>query len=298
MTACTDPAELAGLLQKTPITRRTVLVSTLSAGFAAAVQPVSAQTLATDTTGLEAGEVKIPTPDGEIPAYRARPAGAGAHATVLVVQEIFGVHEHIKDVCRRFAKQGYCAVAPELYARQGDVSKYTDFRDIVSNVVSKVPDAQVMSDLDAAVRWADSNEPSPVTDTFGWTNMTTFANRGGRMLLYHGVSDPLFSALDTVDYYNRLVATYGSADAVERWSRLFLVPGMGHCGGGSLTTDSFDLLTPLVDWVERGIAPDRVVATRNAEPRLARPLCPYPRYAHYTGRGDPQQAVSFECREP
>ena len=157
MTACTDPAELAGLLQKTPITRRTVLVSTLSAGFAAAVQPVSAQTLATDTTGLEAGEVKIPTPDGEIPAYRARPAGAGAHATVLVVQEIFGVHEHIKDVCRRFAKQGYCAVAPELYARQGDVSKYTDFRDIVSNVVSKVPDAQVMSDLDAAVRWADKH---------------------------------------------------------------------------------------------------------------------------------------------
>ena len=154
MTASTDSAELAGLLQKTPLTRRTVLVSTLSVGFAAAVQPVTAQTLTTDTTGLDAGEVKIPTADGEIPAYRAMPTAKGPHAVVLVVQEIFGVHEHIKDVCRRFAKQGYCAVAAELYARQGDVSKYTDYRDIMSNVVSKVPDAQVMSDLDATVRWA------------------------------------------------------------------------------------------------------------------------------------------------
>src|SRR5262245_42060095 len=142
MNAPIDPAELAGLLQRTPVTRRTVLVSTLSVGFAAAVQPVSAQTLTTDTEGLEAGEITIPTADGDIPGYRARPAKAGSHATVLVVQEIFGVHEHIRDVCRRFAKQGYCAVAPELYARQGDVSKYTDYRDIMSNVVSKVPDAQ------------------------------------------------------------------------------------------------------------------------------------------------------------
>jgi carboxymethylenebutenolidase len=157
MTASTDPAELAGLLQKTPLTRRTMLMSTLSVGFAAAVQPVTAQTLTTDTTGLEAGEVKIPTADGAIPAYRAMPATAGPHATVLVVQEIFGVHEHIKDVCRRFAKQGYCAVAAELYARQGDVSQYTDYRDIMSKVVSKVPDAQVMSDLDATARWADKN---------------------------------------------------------------------------------------------------------------------------------------------
>ncbi len=157
MTASTDSAELAGLLQKTPLTRRTMLVTALSAGFAAAVQPVTAQTLTTDSAGLEAGEVKIPTADGEIPGYRAMPAAAGPHAVVLVVQEIFGVHEHIKDVCRRFAKQGYCAVAPELYARQGDVSKYTDYRDIVSNVVSKVPDAQVMSDLDAATHWAAGN---------------------------------------------------------------------------------------------------------------------------------------------
>jgi feruloyl esterase len=154
------------------------------------------------------------------------------------------------------------------------------------------------TDPDAALRWAESNGPSAITDTFGWTNMTTFADRGGKMLFYHGVSDPTFSALDTVDYFRRLGDANGGAEAVQRWSRLFLVPGMGHCGGGSLTVDSFDLLTPLVDWVERGVAPDGIVATRNAEPRLARPLCPYPRYAHYTGRGDPQQAASFECRAP
>jgi feruloyl esterase len=154
------------------------------------------------------------------------------------------------------------------------------------------------TDPDAARRWAEGNAASAVTDTFAWTNMTTFTSRGGKMLFYQGLSDPTFSALDVVDYYNRLADANGGADAVRAWSRLFLVPGMGHCGGGSLTTDSFDLLTPLVDWVERGVAPDQVIATRNAEPRMTRPLCPYPQYAHYTGRGDPQQAASFECRAP
>ena len=155
------------------------------------------------------------------------------------------------------------------------------------------------TDIPAAIRWAETDGPSTLTNTAGWTNMTTFANRGGKMLLFHGMSDPTFSALDTVDYYNRLGDANGGAEAVQRWSRLFLVPGMDHCGGGSLTTDSFDLLTALVDWVERGIAPDSVVAApRSREPRLTRPLCAYPRYAHYTGRGDPQSASSFECRAP
>ena len=95
-------------------------------------------------------EVKIPVHDGEMPGYRAKPKRGSGLATVLVVQEIFGVHEHIRDLCRRLAKQGYLAVAPELYARQGDVSKMTDIQEIISKVVSKVPDEQVMSDLDAA----------------------------------------------------------------------------------------------------------------------------------------------------
>ena len=147
-------AHFDSLLPKTITNRRGFIVSSLGAGFALAVQPVSAQTITTDTNSLVVGEVKIPTKDGEIPAYRAMPAGDGPFPTVLVVQEIFGVHEHIRDVCRRFAKQGYFAVAPELYARQGDPSKVTDIPKIISDIVAKVPDAQVMSDLDSTSAWA------------------------------------------------------------------------------------------------------------------------------------------------
>jgi carboxymethylenebutenolidase len=146
--------DISSLLPKFDFTRRDFVVTTLAAGYALAVQPISAETITTDTKGLEAGEVKIPVKDGAIPGYRAMPAGGGPFPVVLVVQEIFGVHEHIKDICRRLAKLGYFAVAPELYARQGDVSDLTNIQEIISKVVSKVPDAQVMSDLDAAVEWA------------------------------------------------------------------------------------------------------------------------------------------------
>src|SRR6185312_2280328 len=112
-------------------TRRGFVVTSLAAGFAMAVRPVSAQTIQTDSKGLVAGEVQIPVADGQLPAYRAMPEGQGPFPVVLVVQEIFGVHEHIKDICRRFAKLGYLAIAPDLYARQGDVSKVADIRDIV-----------------------------------------------------------------------------------------------------------------------------------------------------------------------
>jgi carboxymethylenebutenolidase len=135
-----------------PITRRQFAVTTLAAGFALSAQPVAAETITTDAKGLTAGEVKIPVKDGDLPAYRAAPEKGGPFPTVLVVQEIFGVHEHIKDVCRRLAKLGYLAVGPELYARQGDVSKLD--REGIMKVVAQVPDAQVMGDLDAAVAWA------------------------------------------------------------------------------------------------------------------------------------------------
>ena len=149
---------LALVTNRTTVSRREFVAGSLAAGFALAVQPVSAQTMiTTDTTGLAAGEVQITTGNGDIPAYRAMPAGGKALATILVVQEIFGVHEHIKDVCRRFAKAGYLAIAPEMYYRQGDVSKLKDNKEIFSVVVSKVPDAQVMSDLDAALAWAAKN---------------------------------------------------------------------------------------------------------------------------------------------
>ena len=128
--------DLLSLMPKIDLTRRAFLVSSLAAGFALATHPIAAQTLiTTDTGGLVAGEVKIPVRDGEIPAYRAMPARGKNFPVALVVQEIFGVHEHIKDICRRFAKLGYLGIAPELYARQGDVSQLKDFGEIISKVV-------------------------------------------------------------------------------------------------------------------------------------------------------------------
>ncbi|MBC8166217.1 MAG: dienelactone hydrolase family protein [Bryobacteraceae bacterium] len=138
------------------VNRREFLVTKLSAGFALAVQPITAFTITTDTSGIEAGEIKIPASDGEIPAYRAMPTKGSKFATVLVVQEIFGVHEHIKDICRRLAKLGYMAVAPELYARQGDVSNM-EMQAIIKEIVPKVPDSQVMADLDVTAEWAAKN---------------------------------------------------------------------------------------------------------------------------------------------
>jgi len=136
-------------MMSTDLSRRTFVVSSLATGFALAARPVSAQTITTDTSDLVAGEVAI----GDMPAYRAMPEGKGPFPLVLVVHEIFGVHEHIKDVCRRLAKAGYMAVAPELFARQGDVSKLQGFEEILK-VVGRVPDDQVMKDLDATTAWA------------------------------------------------------------------------------------------------------------------------------------------------
>ena len=148
-------SHLTSLLPPAALTRRGFVVTSLAAGFALAVQPVSAETIVTDSNGLTVGEVKIPVSDGEIPGYRAMPAEGGPFATVLVVQEVFGVHEHIKDICRRLAKAGYFAVAPALYARQADVSQLSNIDDILK-VVAKVPEAEVASDLDATVAWAAS----------------------------------------------------------------------------------------------------------------------------------------------
>ncbi len=150
--------ELEGLVPKSRWSRRGFMTTSLVTGFALSVQPVTAQTvITTDSTGLTAGEVKVPAKGGDMPAYRAMPAAGGPFPTVLVVQEIFGVHEHIKDLCRRFAKAGYFAIAPELYARQGDPTKYTEVPKLVAELVSKVPDKQVMEDLDSAVAYAKAS---------------------------------------------------------------------------------------------------------------------------------------------
>jgi len=180
------------------LTRRGFVTTSLAAGFAAAVLPVQAQTMiTTDTQGLVAGEVKIAAADGEIPAYRAAPAGKTGVATVLVVQEIFGVHEHIKDVCRRLAKAGYLAIAPELYARQGDPTKYSDISTLIKEVVSKVPDAQVMADLDAAAAWAAKNGGS--AEKLGITGFCW----GGRITWLYAAHNPKVKA--GVPWYGRVV---------------------------------------------------------------------------------------------
>jgi carboxymethylenebutenolidase len=179
--------------------RRQVLMTTLSAGFALAVTPIAASALTTDSDGLEAGEVKIPTSSGDIPGYRALPLKPkGKVPVILVVHEIFGVHEHIKDVCRRFAKEGYYAIAPELFARQGDVSKMPDFKDIMSKVVSKVPDAQVLSDLDAAVAFAKKD---PHTDA-SKLSITGFC-WGGRIVWLYAAHQPALKA--GVAWYGKIV---------------------------------------------------------------------------------------------
>jgi hypothetical protein len=150
-------------------------------------------------------------------------------------------------------------------------------------------------DVDAEVAQI-SVEVSTLGDTNWWTNLSTFSGHGGKLLFYHGVSDPWFSSLDTIEYYQKLGDANGGADQVRDWSRLFLVPGMGHCGGGTATLDRFDLLTAVVDWVEKDTAPDSVVATGASFPNRSRPLCPYPQHAHYKGTGSSEDAANFECR--
>jgi carboxymethylenebutenolidase len=178
---------------------RDVLAAWLPQGFARMVQPVAMSTITTDTQGLTAGEVKIETRDGPVPAYRALPNKDGAFPLILVVQEIFGVHEHIKDVCRRLAKLGYFAVAPELYFRQGDVSKMTDNQEIFAKVVNHVPDSQVMSDLDAAVVWAKSTGKAD-SSRLGITGFCW----GGRITWTYCVHNPKVRA--GVAWYGRLVS--------------------------------------------------------------------------------------------
>ena len=168
--------------------RRTFLLAGLGVGFALAADPVMAQVITTPTDGLVAGEVKVPTSDGEMPAYRAMPDGAGPFPTMVVIEEIFGVHEYIKDICRRYAKLGYFAIAPELFARQGD-PLHADVKTIITDIVPKVPDAQAMADLDATVAYAKSTGKADTTRVgatgFCW---------GGRMIWLYARHDPQLKA--------------------------------------------------------------------------------------------------------
>ena len=197
--------ELKSLLGERNVDRRTFVVSSLGAGFALAVMPVTAQTITTSANGLIAGEVKVPAQGGDMPAYRALPATGSNFPVILVVQEVFGVHEHIRDVCRRLAKEGYFAIAPELYARQGDPTKYTDTSKLMSEIVSKVPDAQVMGDLDAAVAYAKASGKADV-NRLGITGFCW----GGRIVLMYAAHNP--NVKGAVAWYGPTARGYAPGD--------------------------------------------------------------------------------------
>lgn len=171
-----------------PLPRRGLVMTGLISGFTLATTRVEAQAIHTDTTGLVAGETTVPTDKGDLPAYYARPDGAGPFPTVLVIEEIFGVHEYIKDICRRLAKAGYLAVAPELYARIGDLSKMTDVNTIIRDVISKTPDDQLLRDLDATAAWAAANRGDPKR-----LAVTGFC-RGGRNTWLYAAHNPALKA--------------------------------------------------------------------------------------------------------
>lgn len=188
--------DLDSLLPARDYSRRGFVKTALGSGFAAAVLPVTAQTIKTDAEGLDAGEVTIPVGDFKMPAYRARPAGKTGLPVILVVSEIFGVHEHIADITRRLAKLGYLAIAPELFVRQGDPQSYGEIAKLQAEVISKVPDAQVMGDLDATVAWAGAHGGD--TARLGVTGFCW----GGRITWLYAAHGPVKAG---VAWYGRLV---------------------------------------------------------------------------------------------
>jgi carboxymethylenebutenolidase len=180
------------------LSRRAFGSVSLGVGFAAAAGPVAASVIATDAEGIDAGMVEVPTADGKsMPAYRARPKGKTNAPVILVVQEIFGVHEWVKDVCRRFAKEGWYAIAGELYFRYGNAQAYTDIPKLVTEVVQKVPDSEVMSDLDSAVKFAAGEKAN--TAKLGVTGFCW----GGRVVWLYAAHNPNLKA--GVAWYGRLV---------------------------------------------------------------------------------------------
>ncbi|HJV51567.1 MAG TPA: dienelactone hydrolase family protein [Noviherbaspirillum sp.] len=218
------------LVAKTPLSdgvdRRDFVKVALGTGFAAAVMPVAAQNvIKTDSAGLSTGEIRLNVNGQAVPVYRAQPEGKSNLPVILVVSEIFGVHEHIADIARRFAKQGYLALAPDLFVRQGDPASYGSIPELMKEVVSKVPDAQVMTDLDACVAWAKDNGGS--VDKLGITGFCW----GGRIVWLYCAHNPKVKA--GVAWYGRLVGDKSErtpAQPVDIAAAL-KVPVLGLYGG-------------------------------------------------------------------
>lgn len=240
------------------ITRRKfIATATVATGFALAVQPISAGVITTDAKGLVAGAVKIPVKDGEIPAYRAAPATGDNFPIVLVIQEIFGVHEHIQDITRRFARLGYLAIAPELFVRQGDVSKLSNI-DEIRPIVAKVPDAQVLSDLDATVEWAKKSAKGN-GEKLGITGFCW----GGRITWLYAAHNPQVKA--GVAWYGKLVGDATELQPkypVDIASKL-TVPILGLYGGKD-TGITLDTVEQMRDRLKSSSSKSEIIVYPNA----------------------------------
>lgn len=228
--------DLDSLTPTRDFSRRDFVQTAVGSGFAAAVLPVSAQTIKTDTSGLTAGPVTISVGDFKMPAYRSAPEGKTNLPVILVVSEIFGVHEHIADVTRRFAKLGYMAIAPELFVRQGDAKAPTEIAKLMSDIISKVPDEQVMADLDATVAWAKANGGD--TSRLGITGFCW----GGRITWLYDAHNPAVKA--GVAWYGRLVGNstpLTPANPIDLTGRL-AGPVLGLYGGADsgIPVDTID----------------------------------------------------------
>ncbi|MGO4379289.1 dienelactone hydrolase family protein [Pseudoduganella sp. RAF53_2] len=205
--------------------RRDFLKAALGTGFAAAVLPVSAETIHTDTAGLTAGTVTIEVNGQKVPVYRAQPEGKTGLPVILVVSEIFGVHEHIADIARRFAKQGYLALAPDLFVRHGDPQKEPAIADLIKNIISKTPDSEVLADLDVTVAWAKANGGN--TDKLGITGFCW----GGRITWLYAAHNPNVKA--GVAWYGRLVGETNSINPHQpiEYAATLKTPVLGLYGG-------------------------------------------------------------------
>jgi len=246
-------------------TRRDFVASSLATGFALAVQPVQAQTqIKTDTKGLIVGEVKIPVSDGQFPAYRAMPDKKGKKfPVVLVIHEIFGVHEHIQDLCRRFAKLGYMAIAPALYARQGEVTTIATVQELNRSIFSKIPDTQSMSDLDATVEYAkksgSGNTKKLSITGFCW---------GGRIVWLYAAHNKNVDA--GAAWYGRLVATPNSPKNEAQpttpidVAKNLRVPVLGLYGGLD-TGIPLDSVQRMQEELKKGKSKSEIVVYPNAK---------------------------------
>lgn len=238
--------------------RNFVLKTVVATGFALAVLPIANSVIITDTDGIEASEVKIPVGKIKIPAYQAMPKGNGPFPILIICHEIFGVHEHIRDLCRRFAKLGFFAIAPNFYFRQGDVTKIKEIPEIISKVVSKVTEKQVNDDLDATVKYVSSIKRADISKL----NITGFCWGGRTTWLYAAHNSKIKSA---IAWYGPLVKTVrNQLEAPVDIASALKVPVLGLYGGKD-THITKDHVMQMEKYLERGKSGSKIIVYPDAE---------------------------------